>query len=226
MSIITEVRFAHENGALAHTIDALPDTDVTVVRNAETNPENSVYVIEFGGADLDAVEAALSADHTVGGVNPMPGFEQRQLVGVEFRPETELLNPTVTEAGGFVIEARGSTFAADAGGWHERWLLPDGDALRTIWQEALDAGFTFEVLELRRHGRAEAAFQGPEVLTDQQQEALEAACEGGYFAEPREMSLEELAEELDLSPSGAAGRLQRGMKSLIGATLVIDDETP
>lgn len=222
MAIVTEVRFVHEHGALADTLNALPNLDVTVVRDARTDPEHSVYVIRFEGCDLDRIEAALEADHTVGSVTPMPGFEEQQLLGVEFGSETRLLNPMVTSEDGFVIEARGSNAGDGPRGWHERWLLPDGEALRNIWHHARENEFAFEVLELRQHGYADADFHGADVVTDQQREALVAAFEGGYFTEPREMSLAELAEALDVSPTAAAGRITRGLKSLIGAALIVD----
>lgn len=223
MAIIAEVRFVHEHGGLADTLAALPDIDATVVRDARTDPEHSVYVIRFEGNELDEVETALEADHTVSNVTPMPGFEEQQLLGIEFAPETMLLNPEVTNENGFVIEARSSNAVDGTRGWHERWLLPDGESLRNIWQHARQVGFEFEVLELRQHGRADGDFHGSNVVTDQQREALTSACEGGYFTEPREMSLEELADALDVSPTAAAGRLRRGMKSLIGATLIVDE---
>jgi len=224
MAIITEVRFVHEHGALADTLNALSEADVAVVRDARTDPEHNVYVIRFEGAPLDEIEAVLADDHTVDSVDPMPGFEDQQLLGVEFAPGTMLLNPQVTNEDGFVIEARGSRVGAGARGWHERWLLPDGESLRNIWEHAREHGFEFDVLELNQHGRADPDFRRADVVTDQQREALTTAFDGGYFTEPREMSLEELAESLDLSSTAAAGRLRRGMKALIGATLIVGDQ--
>lgn len=224
MAILTEVRFVHEHGALVDTLNALPEVDVTVVRDARTNPDHSVYAIRFEGVGPGAVEPVLEADHTVREVTPMPGFEEQTLLGVEFASDTRLLNPEVTSEGGFVIEAHGSNVTDGLRGWYERWLLPDGEALRRIWQRALDDGFEFEVVELYQPGRADTEFHGVDVVTDQQREALTVAYEGGYFAEPREMSLEELADAIDVSPTAAAGRLNRGMKALIGATLLVDGD--
>ncbi|MEF8757654.1 MAG: helix-turn-helix domain-containing protein [Halobacteriales archaeon] len=224
MAIITEVRFAHEHGALADTLNALSDVDVAVVREARTDPEHDVYVIRFEGGDLQEIKEVLAADHTVHDVDPMPGFEDQKLLGIQFTPETMLLNPEVTREDGFVIEAKGSPVGGGKRGWHERWLLPDEESLRGIWEYARERGFDFEVFELHQHERDNSDFRRSDIVTEQQREALTAAFEGGYFTEPREMSLEELADELDLSSTASAGRLRRGMKSLIGATLVVDGE--
>jgi hypothetical protein len=237
MAIITEVRFAHEDGALADTLTALPDLGVTVVGEASTDPDKSRYYIRFDGPDA---ATALDADHTVSdavrmhGSVPDPGprdgigdangdgADRTQLWGIAFAPGTALLAPRVTEAGGFVLDAR-SASSGTPRGWHERWLLPDREALQTIWQHASGTGFDFEVVELHRRGRTDAEYPGPDALTAEQREALVAAYEQGYFAEPRETSLEELADSFDLSASAVGGRINRGLKALIGAALVRDE---
>jgi predicted DNA binding protein len=134
-----------------------------------------------------------------------------------------LLAPLVTAEGGFVLDARSAAGDGTPRGWHERWLLPDREALQTIWHHAAGKEFDFDVLELHRRGRTDAEYPGPDALTDQQREALVAAYERGYFAEPRETSLEELADSFDLSASAVGGRINRGLKALVGAALVRDE---
>lgn len=223
MAIITEVQFAHERGALSHTLNTLPDVDVAVVRDAGTDPEHNVYVMRFEGKPFDEIERVLEADSSVASIEPMRGFEDRRLLGMEITPETVLLNPEVTSGDGFVIKAQGADIADGVRGWHERWLLPDGETLRQIWQYASEKGFDFTVVEFSQRGGSNPALLEADLLTDQQREALVTALESGYFTEPREQSLEELAERLDLSPRATARRLRRGMKSLIGKTLIVGD---
>ena len=222
MTILTDVWFAHDAGALAGTLDELADLDVRVIREASTDPDGNLYFFRFDGVDLADVRDVLEADPTVRSVRPMPEFAAQRLLGVEFASSTRLLAPAVTDAGGYVLDARATSGDPRPPGWFERWLLPDHESLRTIWQHARRAGYDFEIVELDRQGRMGEAELGPRTLTDQQRAALVAAYESGYFAEPREASLEEVAERLDISPSAVAGRLRRGMKSLVGATIVVD----
>ena len=222
MPTITEVRFAHENGALAETMATLEDPDIRVLPETSTDPERDVYVFTFEDAGPDAVERALRADGTVSGVHPMPAFEERPLWGVEFAPETELLAPRVTREGGFVVDARSTRCGEAPCGWRERWLLPDREAIHDIWMYARETGFEFEVLDLHARGSVDTEYLVRDVLTDGQREALLAAYEQGYFADPREASLEEVADSLDYSPSAVGGRIKRGMKALVDATLVVD----
>lgn len=222
MAVITEVRFAHEDGALADTLAALPDLDARVLRESSTNPGQSVYFLRLDHADADRVRSVLVDDHTVDDVTPMSEFEDGQLSAVEFAEGTVLMGPHVTTEGGLVVDARSANPAYDPRGWHERWLLPSREAIHEVWQRARDEGFAFSLLEFHRAGQVDGTYQGLDALTDQQRRTLAAAYEQGYFAEPRETSLEELGESLDLSASAVGGRLKRGMKSLIGETLVVD----
>jgi predicted DNA binding protein len=224
MAIVTEVRFAHPDGALADTLAALPDADVTVIREASTDPGGSVYLLRFDGdvGGYEDVGRVLESDHTVARAEPISGFEDQHLWGVEFATGTKLLGPKVTSEEGFVLDARSSKGGKGRRGWHERWLVPDREALHDIWEHAREEGFDFEIIEFRRQGRTDPAYPGGDAPTEEQREALLAAYEHGYFAEPRETSLEELAEELGISPTAVGGRLRRGMRSLVGMTLVVE----
>jgi predicted DNA binding protein len=224
MTIVTEVRFAHEDGALADTLEALPGADVTVLREASTDPGQSVYLLRFDG-DVDGygeVGRVLERDHTVSEAEPMQGFEDEHLWGVEFSAAAKLLGPKVTSERGFVLDARSSTPGEDRRGWVERWMVPGREALHDIWEYAREEGFEFEIIEFRRQGRTDPEYPGADAPTDEQREALLAAYELGYFTEPRETSLEELSEVLGISPTAVGGRLRRGMRSLVGMTLVVE----
>lgn len=222
MPTITDVRFAHEDGALVETLTRHPDVAVRVLPETSTDPDRDLYVLRFDNADEGTIESALEHDHTVCAVESMPEVGDRNLWAVEFAADTELLAPQVTREGGFVIDARSSRHGGDLRGWHERWLVPDREAVHSIWQHAREAGFEFEVLDLQRGSTIDSTYPIRDLLTDQQCEALLEAYERGYYEEPREASLEDVGNALGYSPSAVSGRLKRGMKSLVEATLVVD----
>lgn len=56
-------------------------------------------------------------------------------------------------------------------------------------------------------------------LTDTQRRTLELAYERGYYDSPREASLEDLADELDITQQSVSSRLRRGTRRLVAATL-------
>lgn len=57
-------------------------------------------------------------------------------------------------------------------------------------------------------------------LTPEQREALTVAYQAGYFEEPRQASLADVADRLDISPSATSGRLRRGHATLLEHTLM------
>lgn len=223
MAIITEVRFAHEDGALAATLEALPELTVRIVRETSTTPSQDVYFFRFDNADADVVGPVLDDDHTVRKAAPVRAVDDQNLWGIEFAPETKLLAPEVTSNGGFVLDACSSRPNRTPRGWRERWFFPDCDGVQDIWKHARAEAFEFDVLDLARQLGPDVERVDRDPLTEQQRTALVTAYEQGYFKEPRETSLEELAETLDLSPSAVNGRLKRGLKALIGTTLVVEE---
>lgn len=56
-------------------------------------------------------------------------------------------------------------------------------------------------------------------VTEKQLEILELAYERGYFEVPREVTVTELAEDLDISPQAASKRLRRGLVNALGFVL-------
>jgi hypothetical protein len=225
MAAITEVRFAHEDGALADTLAELPELDVRVIPETSTDPDRELCVFTFDNANASTVAGTLSDDHTVSTVEPMSELSERNLWGVEFAGETELMAPRVTRRGGFVVDSRSASPGGHPRGWHERWLMPDRQSIHEIWQHARERGFQFEVLDVHRGDSIDSTYGARNVLTDHQRTALRTAHEMGYFAEPREASLQDVADALGYSPSAVSGRLKRGLRSLIEATLVVDRGT-
>lgn len=68
---------------------------------------------------------------------------------------------------------------------------------------------------------AEITLVHPElVLTPTQRETLETAYEHGYFDDPRNATVAELANQLEVSASAVSGRLRRGTKALLEDTVL------
>ncbi|MFH2105774.1 MAG: helix-turn-helix domain-containing protein [Candidatus Micrarchaeota archaeon] len=60
-----------------------------------------------------------------------------------------------------------------------------------------------------------------EVLTDKQLEVFSKACDWGYYEIPKKVSIEELAEKLDLSPSTLAEHLRKAEAKLMPVLLTV-----
>jgi predicted DNA binding protein len=57
-------------------------------------------------------------------------------------------------------------------------------------------------------------------LTEKQHEALTLAYAEGYFNKPRDATLEELAEILDVTPPAVLARIQNGQRNILENTIV------
>ncbi len=218
MSITVNVHVEHDRLALAPTLRALGDVDIEVVAGGTTNPGSRVFPFHIEYDDRDELEAALAADPTVETFDLFEWVDDTGIYYIEHTPETKLVSTAVNDANGFLVH----TETADAG-WLVRMVLPDRNALDAVWQHASEHDISLEIIEVYGNENADLSFSYG--LTDEQRTALGLAFDRGYFVEPRETSLNELAEELDLSTTAMSGRLRRGMRNLIAATLVGDDGT-
>lgn len=219
MTTITKIHFTHPDMALAHTIQSLSKGDVRVLPEVATDPEHNMYFIVFEGDVDESVGQLLETDHTVAEYTLMSEYGDQIVYGIIFTEDAKLIAPKVTEMGGMSLDAKSLS-----DGWIERWQLPNREALTEIWEYARENDFTFDVLEL--HQISEQAHDDGYGLTAEQHEALVTAFRSGYFEEPREISLVELADELDISPAATSGRLRRGLTKLISMTIVDPETTP
>lgn len=174
----------------------------------------------FKGAAFSKVKQTLESDPSVAQAHPMPDYEGTHVFGIEFTERTKLLASEVTSRGGFSLEARRADPTTGKYGWWERWLFSDRGALNEVWEHARNEGFEFELLAVNQFHPEGSVATGS--LTDDQRETLLVAFDHGYFEEPRETSLEELAATLDLSSTAVGGRIRRGINALVRATVVAE----
>lgn len=98
-------------------------------------------------------------------------------------------------------------------GWIQTGWFADMATLgefREFWERAA----TFSLRRLTRESETPA-----EGLTDPQRRALLRAYEMGFFDIPRRASLEDIADELDISASSLSERLRRAQEHLVETTV-------
>lgn len=82
-------------------------------------------------------------------------------------------------------------------------------AISSLGNEFRDNGMEFELASMQPdHDRSE-------ILTDRQEEVLFTAIEEGYYQSPRDCTLTEVAETLDIAKSTCSGTLQRAEEAII-----------
>ncbi|MDT3435871.1 helix-turn-helix domain-containing protein [Haloarcula sp. 1CSR25-25] len=217
MSITTKIHIEHERLALVPTLQSLEDIAIRVITQGNTDPGSTVFPFLIEYHDRKRLEESLDTDPTVKNYDLVDWTDQTGIYYIEHTPETKLISSTVTDVNGFLVhtETKGN-------GWLARLLLPDREALNTIWEYANENDISLDIIEI--YGNTDTGGESSYGLTDEQLTALVTAYENGYFGEPRDISLNEVAEEIGLSSTAMSGRLRRGMRNLIAATVIDREE--
>lgn len=192
---------------LEETLAAFPDA--TVEAQYQATPGSAVLLVE--DCDFEAFESALVDDRTVDAVEQIAETGGRRIYQVGIAPDRRMLAAEGAKFGIQVLSIR-----ADDGDWRLRLRAQDREALVDVRELAADLSLSFRVTTVYRERPDRSAV----FLTPPQEELVVAAYENGYFSQPRESSLEELADSLDISPSAASGRLRRAMETLVAETVV------
>lgn len=94
-------------------------------------------------------------------------------------------------------------------------VVPDREILRSVIGDLRAIGATVSLERIR----TEVSPADPDIdgvaLTEKQREVLALAIESGYYRQPREATLDELATELDVTPSAVSQRLNAVERKLV-----------
>ena len=207
MSTIAEFRVPAGDFLLAEAFDRLPQ----LVVRLESSITRSFPSLWIAGATPVEVEEALGADPSIESHEILVETPDRILCDFTAAATSRRISDELIEEGGSLLDATGAN-----GWWQVEMRFSDRKSLSTTYDRLTDAGARVEVVrvadltdEVSTHPR----------LTPEQREALSAAFERGYFEIPRRISMEELAEELDISHQALSERLRRAYDTLVNAEL-------
>jgi predicted DNA binding protein len=216
MVITTRVYVEHPDLALSHTIRTCRNVEIGVVSDAGTDPQHDVYVFWVEAPDFEAVERALTADHTAAAFEAIVETDGRRTYQIEYSENALLVSPLVNEVDGLV---RNTESRSD--GWEFELELETHRSLYRLHQLAREREIRLDVLEILQ---TEGGGGGPEFgLTEPQVEALVCAYVHGFYDQPREISLDGLADLLGVSATAVSGRLRRGSARLVEEIVVETD---
>jgi predicted DNA binding protein len=126
-----------------------------------------------------------------------------------------------------IINSQGDIIEGESLGsyWLLRFRFDDHSQMASFYQYLADnqiTDFTIEsIYELTtRAGRGKTYN-----LTPEQREALTLAAMRGYFDMPRDVTLEEIGDELDISQQAASQRVRRGIRHIVFDVLNIPEST-
>ncbi|ESP87334.1 helix-turn-helix domain-containing protein [Candidatus Halobonum tyrrellensis] len=212
MSLVAVVRLPAEEFALSRTLTALPDAEFECERVVETGDGVVMPLLWARGADREELESAFDDDPTVDNWELLVDLDGRWLYQMDWIDDVQMLFYMLTNTGGTVLDMHG---VSDE--WMLRILFPDDGDLGDTRQFCDQRNLTFDVVTTRE---MEGEPSGRFGLTAGQIQALRAACTAGYFEIPRRATLEEVAEDLDISHQALSERLRRGHNALIQDTVL------
>lgn len=225
MSILTEFIIPADEFVLADTLTTTPEVRIEIKRVVGNDSHVTPYFWAFG-EDFDTFEQALREDDMVREVLTLE--EQKGQLGHDENEEERFYRVTwqmsvpnlitaVSDAKATVLEA----VSADDDRWEVKILFPSREALSEFQDCCLKHDFSFQPQRVYQPENPEE--QAEYDVTPDQQEALEAAYHAGYFDIPRDRTLTELADDLDISRNALSARLRRGHRNLLSNTLIHEE---
>jgi predicted DNA binding protein len=216
MSVLAEITVPASEFVLADTLTDAPGMHIEIKRVVAGSEEVTPYFWASEG-DFDAFEGALRGDDSVQDIMMMEEqADDERFYQVTWQADVESLVTGISDAKATILEA----VSEDGEQWELKALFPDRDALSEFHDYCLDRDFSFQLYRVYQpENPQERASYG---VSEDQQEALTAAYDAGYFDVPRGTKLSELADDLGISRNALSARLRRGNRNLLANTLVHD----
>lgn len=213
MATIVRGRIPAEEFALAETLASLSDGQFEVERIVESARDTVMPLLWVYGVDNDTISSLFADDPSVEDVSLLSAFEDEQLYRMEWVSEIELVFHILTEAGATITDA-----FSNSEGWSLRVLFPTRDGVNQTKKYCEANDLTFDILSVHEMQGEPAGRYG---LTEVQHRALTRAAEAGYYHVPRDVTMEELVSDLDVSHQAFSERLRRAVDTLVANTVLM-----
>lgn len=215
MATVTQFSFPASEVALADAFERLTDPRFRLEQTVATcdGDSQSMWVT---ATDSDAVHEALEADPSVQKFRQVAEEDHRALFDIDFWPTVELLRSILLCQEGVITDIVGRD-----GRWIVTCRYTDHGALGEVRDQLDERTFRYDVLRI--HNGATATSEGT-ALTEDQYSALKHACEQGYFEVPRDATLEELADDLEISHQALSERIRRGVATCLASEFPVADD--
>ena len=214
MTSIADIEIPAEGTGAGELFEAVPSLTCEMERVIAS----SGHGLWLSGPSQDAVEEALDDATAIGGYALINSDEDRWLYDIEFEPDTVDVFDLVIEEHGTVLSA-----SASSGTWLLSIRFTDRESVSSLYDRLDEEGVAPTIVRLFDLAEESHSQCG---LTARQYETLVAAIDHGYFEIPREVSMQELSEELGISHQALSERLRRAYRALVTSELnVSEDET-
>ena len=198
---------------LSRTLETVPEARFESERIVKSGESSLMPLLWARNADPESLEDAFETDPSVDEVELLADFDDEFLYRMRWIDHIDVLLQMLTSGEANILDAY-----AGSEEWKLRVLYPDRDKFSSTHEFCEEHGLSFEVHAIRE---MEGQPTGRYGLTEDQYEALVRATRRGHYDVPQEVTLEELADELDISHQALSERLRRGTEALVQDTLMI-----
>jgi len=213
------VRVEHPDIVLTGTVTHDRSSTVKSVSEAGTDPTSGKFFYHIESSDFRQFEDGLRTDRTIGQFERViETGDGTAIYSFEYTEDAKILSPVISAANGVILDMEN-----DGRAWLLTVWLSERTDLAPLWDYAQENDIDIELLRVNDYASLGNTDAG---LTDSQREALLVAFEAGYFEDPRNATLSEVAADLDISQPAASGLLRRGINRLIVSSLIDDSERP
>lgn len=212
MGAIIEATVPAEQFALRDTFRAVPDAEFEVVRIVAHGADGVMPFVWASGASFEDVDDALRADASVAGAEALTEVDDEYLYRMEWTADIRVLMYILLEEQATVLSAHGQDRQ-----WHLRIMLPGRDSLSSTREFCEEFGVDIDIRSI--YDLSRSMRRGEFGLSEEQYAALEATLDRGFYAIPRDVTLQDLADELDISHQALSERLRRAHRTLVEQAL-------
>lgn len=210
MSLVAEFSVPTDAFCLEDTLAAVPSASVELDRLVAHSPDYVMPFLWVLDADRDAFEAALADDPTAETATITDSFDDADLYQVTWADIVSNRLAAILDHEGIVLEARGTS---------EEWYFRVRFGSRDHFTEFENYFQQFGEITLHQLTAPQTPCGVTYGVSPKQREALLAAYDAGYYANPSETTGESVAEDLGISQQSLSRRLRRGVTTLIENTI-------
>lgn len=196
---------------LGDTFDRLPAAEFEALPVGSPEAATVMPFLRVEAPASVALEAVLSADATTETVELLSCDDRVRMFRISWRsPGPAVVGALVSN--GVLIKARGCKDR-----WSFRLLFTDRDDVSATIDACRERDV--DLMISRVVGDTEAVSRDGDILSEKQFQALSLAFDRGYFAVPRRITLENLADEVGVSHQALSERLRRGHQVVLSELL-------
>ncbi len=208
MCVYSTVTVPPEEFLLGRMLRSCPEIRVELERAVLLDDESSPF-LWIANASEERVASAVESESDIDHVEFIDRVDGELLVQIGWNDLDNGLVRTLVETEATCLRCTG---VSDA--WHLTLRFSSSAGLSECYRRWNEDGRRMRVQSIRNGARAGERHPAGN-LSDPQREAIYAALRGGYFSVPRDVTLQELAERLNISDTAASQRIRRGLEKLL-----------